>query len=449
MSKLFLSEPKEVIISAVDKLVDFVKPTFGPAKHNILIEGLGVVDDGVTVARNFVTGIQEEDVVISIVKQVSEKTSKRVKDGTTGALILLQELLKHPVDGLREGLEEAKQQLLAGATAVTELSDLERVAEFACKNTGIAKDIAKLVKTLGADGVVSIQDSERVDITTEIIDGYEVESGLLSYYLVDAGKGEATLENPLVYLTKESISFASELVPILEAAVAKGQKSLVLVAGDIKGEALALLVLNKAQGRFNTVALKCGDFDTLEDLAAVSRTTVNQSINDLSFGEVHKVISSRENTLFFADKDQDRITQVSKSLESLKGYELLVAQQRLARLTNGVGVIRVGGLTEEEVREIKPKIENAVSATKLAYKSGVVDGAGLALSRIETSHEGLNTALKAPRKVLEETLGEIQEGVIDSVEVLTASIESAVSIAEMLLLTRGILIKKHDVQTTQ
>lgn len=494
--------PFPIIMNAVNKLVDMVKPTFGPAGNKVIISkdiSRVVVDDGVMIAKEFQLEDDFENAVVDIIKNVAVKTNERVGDGTTSSLIMLQAIMNEldklgSMDtraiaaGLKLGAEEAKAQLLKSAKKITKLEDLEKVARISFDNPEIASVIAKLIHKIGHEGVIAIQDSNTMEVESEMVDGFNFEKGYISPYMVtNSERLEVDLEHPVILITDYRLSVASEIVPILEKIVQAGYKNITIVAEDITGDALAIAVVNKMQGKFTTLAIETPGYDSekldfLNDLATITGGTVisqakGMKLEDFTLqmlGRANRIISKAKETIVIggkgAKKDINHAAfQVKVLMENATGYKLEKLQQRLARLINGVAVIKVGAPTEHEMRALRYKVEDAVNAVKVAFKSGIVRGGGFALSGLETSSPTLNKALKQPTKQLFENsgvsvphslkeneamnviTGEIGDylkvGVVDPVEVLIAGIESAVSIANLLLTTKGIIVEgkeKHE-----
>ena len=463
-----MKEYKEIrlehVQSAVDKLVNFIKPTYGPANNSIIIsdEFRQVnLDDGVSIVEEFELEDKFENAIIKSVKEVARKTNDRVGDGTTGAMIILQALLNSdiPSINLKKAAAEAKEQLLASAEEIKTKEELKNVAMVSFNNEEMAKVISDIVHRVGQDGVISVEESNSLTSSNEIVDGLQFERGFISPYMIsDPERMEAVLENPTILLTNKKISAVTDIMPALEKIIGTGKKDILIIAEDVDGEALALLVINKLKGIFNAVAVRIPGYgeernSLLEDIAALTgSTTITEDaglkledVDTKMFGSSRKVVITKdETTIISGDGNiEERIKQLKTQLETVTDeHEKTQLKDRIAKLTGGIALIKVGATTEAEMKKLKFKVEDAVNSTKLAFKSGVVPGGGRALAAIKTSDKNLNKALKAPAEILKENIGEfgVDEKIIDPVEVLIASIESAVSIVDMLTLTKGAIV---------
>lgn len=495
--------PFPIIMSAVNKLVDMVRPTFGPAGNKVLISkdiSKSVIDDGVTIAKEFQLEDEFENAVVNIIKDVAIKTNDRVGDGTTSSLIMLQAIMKgikdagmintrHISEELKAAVLEATAQLRTKAKKISKLEDLEKVARISFDDEAIAKVIATLIHKIGPEGVIAVQDSNTLTVESEVVDGFDFDRGYISPYMVtNPERLEADLQDPVILVTDYRISVIAEFLPVLETILKAGHKNIVFVSEDFSGDALATVVVNKAQGNFTTLAIPTPGYDSdkndfLNDLAVVTGATVisqhkGMKLEDFSLdmlGRAARVTSKQSQTVVIGGKGKKAdINQaafgVKVLMETATGYKLEQLQKRLAKLMNGVAVIKVGAPTEHEMRALRYKVEDAVNAVKVAYKSGIVAGGGLSLARLKTSSKLLNTALQQPHQQLLENsqaetpnipdnqawnavTGEIGDymkvGVVDPVEVLIAGIESAVSIANLLITTKGILVETHEDTTKQ
>ena len=440
-----MNEYKEIrlehVRTAVDKLVNFIKPTYGPANNSIIISSEfrhDNLDDGVSIAEEFELKDKFENAIIKSVKEVARKTNDRVGDGTTGALIIAQALLnsEKPSLNLKKAANEAKEQLLASAKEIKTKEELKNVAMVSYNNEEMAKIISDIVHKVGQDGVISVEEGNSLITSNEIVDGLQFDSGYISPYMVtDTERMEVVLENPSILLTNKKISSVSEIMPALEKIMSSGKKDILIIAEDVEGEALALLIINKLKGIFNAVAVRIPGYgeernDLLEDIAALTAsTTINEdtgiSLDNIDvemLGSSRKIVITKDTTTIMngSGNVEERIKQLMTQKEmSTEEDEKTTLKNRIAKLTGGIALIKVGASTEAEMKKLKYKVEDAVNSTKLAYKSGVVRGAGIALSTIETSDTNLNDALKAPARILKENLGEfgVDEKIIDPVEV--------------------------------
>lgn len=490
--------PFPIIMKAVNKLVDMVAPTFGPAGNKVIISkdiSKVVIDDGVMIAKDFQLEDDFENAVVGIIKDVAVKTNDRVGDGTTSSLIMLRAIMKgiesagnintrQISNELKIAVEEAKNQLLAKAKKISKVEDLEKVARISFDDPEIAKVIAGLIHKIGFEGVVAVQDSNTMAVTSEIVEGFDFDKGYISPYMVtNTERLEADLQDPVILITDYRLSIASEIIPIFEKLIGAGHKNIVIVADDVSGDVLATAIINKAQGTFTTLCIQTPGYDSdkadfLNDLAVVTGGTViskekGMKLEDFQMnmlGRASRVVSKQTQTVVIGGKGKKseintQAFQVKVLQEKATGYKLEQLHKRAAKLLDGVAVIKVGAPTEHEMRALRYKIEDAVNAVKVALKSGIVAGGGLSLARLKTGSVLLNKALQEPHKQLLENsqaespvigehqawnavTGEIGDymkvGVVDPVDVLIAGIESAVSIAILLITTKGIIVEAKE-----
>lgn len=497
--------PLATIVKATNKLVDLVKPTFGPSGNKVIIPNSyspndpSILDDGASIAKEFQLEDEFENTVVNVIKQVALKTNSRVGDGTTGSLILLQAIIneiaaqgkidtRKITEELKIAAKEAKDQLLAKAKKITKLEDLEKVARISIDDEKISKVIAGLIYKTGHEGVIAVQQSNTMEVTSEVVDGFDFDKGYVSPYMVtNQERLEAELDRPVILITDYNLSVATDVVKILEKIVTAGYKNIVMVAEDITGDALAIAVVNKMQGKFNTLAIQTPGYDVekdwfLNDLATITGGTFiskskGMKLDDFELdmlGHADKVTSKAGHTVVLGGKGKK--PEIKKAVDSTKtlmetatGHRHEQLQKRLARLQNGIAVIKVGAATEHEMRALCYKVEDAVNAVKVAFKSGIVCGGGLSLFRLKTSSNILDKALKEPKiqlfinsginsgveditfykegafNVVTNDSGDYMKvGVIDPVDVLIAQVESAVSIACLLIQTTGIMAEEKE-----
>jgi chaperonin GroEL len=495
----------QTIKSAVNKMVDMIRPTFGPASNKVIIDKQlyrMVVDDGVQIARDFQLDDPAENAVVKIVRETLVKTNDRAGDGTTGAGIMLQAIIneaarKTKVDGrkieieLKRGLEEVKSYLTKRAKHIETKEELLKVARISFDNPEIAEMIADLYFKLGKDALITIDRSPTLKTTVETTDGINIARGYISPYMVNNGERlECVLEKPYILLTDYRLTENSDIMPIMEKMAAKQMKNLVVIAENVEQNALTTMVINlpqvmnpqtRAPGTFPAVAINLPKVENrdvlLEDLAMLTGAKVfshdkgskleDAVIEDL--GRAEKIIVKREDTTIVSPGGNKidiamaisslRLNIDSESDEKKKAD----LKHRLAMFGNSLAVIKVGAPTENEQKALKYKVEDCVNAVKSAYQHGVVCGSGLALSRIKTSSPILNEALKYPARQLRENMGldgeqdlKVDEalnvvtgevgrfmdvGVMDPVDVLLAGVESAVSIACVLLTSTGMIVE--------
>ncbi len=438
----------------VNQLVDFVKPTYGPNGKKVLIkkgESLLVLDDGVRSARAF-TLPEFDGALLQLIKETSEKTSMRVKDGTTGSLILLKAIINNVQGRADLDLTDIKQALIDMTEKVESEDELYEIAKMAYNDEAMARLIAKLVKQLGPDAVIALQESPKLETTWELREGMQVESGYASPYM-QTSEGEAVWERTPVLVTDRKIQFGYEVKDLCELLIKNGHNRLVIFADNFENDTLSSFAENNmTPGGFKILAVRIpgvGDrkADFFSDLGACLGIPVFSKQGTFSTADlamVEKIVATKDTTTIYGNdkaKVAQRIAEVRGVLDKEENeFERYVLQNRIARLGAGIAVIKVGGLTSSEMRAVKYKAENAISSTKLALKSGVVPGAGVALASIKTNNPVFNKALKAPAEVLKENGGKLSK-VSDPVDVVIASLESAVSIASLLLSLCGIIIQ--------
>jgi len=402
--------------AGVDKLADTVKITLGPKGRNVLLDkkfGSPVItNDGVTIAREIELEDPVENMGAQLVKEVATKTNDVAGDGTTTATLLAQVIIK---EGFKNVAAGANPMILKkgihGAVdiAVKEIENIskvvdskESIAQVASVSAGeeeIGDLIAEAMEKVGKDGVITVEESKSMGTTLEVVEGMQFDRGYLSAYMVtDTEKMEAVMENPYILLTDKKISSIQELLPILEQIVQQGRK-LFIIAEDVEGEALATLVLNKLRGTFDCVAVKAPGFGDrrkamMEDLAILTGGTViseevgyelKEATLDL-LGTAGSIKVNKENTVIVngsgeAGDIKARISQIKAQIEeSSSDFDKEKLQERLAKLSGGVALIKVGAATETELKERKLRIEDALNATKAAVEEGIVAGGGVSLA---------------------------------------------------------------------
>lgn len=450
----------ETIRPFIREMVDFIKPTYGPAGNKIIIAdstGHKVLDDGATIANFYNSENPVADEIIKIVREVSHKTDLRVGDGTTGSLIILASLIDqiNEQNGgtLLDGLKEAEDYLRQNARLVTTKEGLTQIALMAYKNPEIAGVIADLIFRLGS-GVIVIEKTSALQTTSEIIEGMQIDQGFLSTAMVNsADKPETILHNPNILVTDRKILTIHEIIPLIELIKANNNGELFIVAEDYEPDVLTVLNMN------NIVAIKAPLFgdrkrEALKDIAlftggefiSMEQGLLLKNVSLAQLGTASKIIVTKDATTILGGageqaKIKDRVAQLQEEIKTAQFYDKHYLEERISNLTTGIGFIRVGGLTESEMQADRFKIEDAVNSTRLAYKTGVVKGGGQTLKSITTSSEILNNALKEPEKVLIENGTQFTD-VDDPVDVLIAALQSAVSIALLLLSSKGIIINK-------
>lgn len=436
------------VLGGAKALYDAVKVTYGPKGRNVVIaKGYGgptVTHDGVTVAEALdLPEIDDETlgykVGAELIKQAASKLNKVVGDGTTTVTVLTYSILSeahklitagYNPQELRKGIEAAGAEVIAALDTMTESIEgkTKRVAEVATISAGdstIGALIAEVIEKVGKDGVVTVEASQGLELESEVVEGFTFDKGFVSqFFITDATRQEAVYEKPAIVITDKKISNVSEFLPILEKLAAAGKKDVVLIADEVEGEALSILVLNKLKGVFNTVAVKAPAYgdrrkETLEDIAILTGATVVSDDKALSFetveldvvGTARKVIVGKDDTTIIegAGKSVDvkaRIANIrAQAANATSEYDKENYNKRAAALSGKVAVIKVGGATETEIEEKKFRVDDAVAATKAALAEGIVAGGGVTLVNLSAGIEADGSdAISAGRQILKNAL---------------------------------------------
>ncbi len=436
------------ILGGAKVLYDAVKVTFGPKGRNVVIgKGYGgptVTHDGVTVAESVdLPDVDDQTlgykVGAELIKQAASKLNKVAGDGTTTVTVLTYNILNeahkliaagHNPQELRKGIEAAGSEVIAALSTMTENIDgkSDRVAEVATISAGdgtIGKLIADVIEKVGKDGVVTVEASQGLELEAEVVEGFTFDRGFVSqFFVTDVSRQEAVYEKPAIVITDKKISNVSEFLPILEKLAAAGKKDVVLIADEVEGEALSILVLNKLKGVFNTVAVKAPAFgdrrkEILNDIAVLTGATVVSEDNALSFetveldvvGTARKVIVGKDSTTIIEGAGKvanvtARIAQIRAQSENVtSNYDKEQLDNRAAALSGKVAVIKVGGATETEIDEKKFRVDDAVAATKAALAEGIVPGGGVTLVNLSATIKADGSdSINAGRQILKNAL---------------------------------------------
>ena len=414
---IYDEEARKALKRGVDKLANAVKVTLGPKGRNVVLEksyGSPVITkDGVTVAKEIELEDKFENIGAEIVKEVASKTNDAAGDGTTTATILAQAMITeglklvasgvNPIE-IRNGIEQKVEQVIKKLKEMSKListkEEIAQVASISANDKEIGGIIAEAMEAVGKDGVITVEEGQHFGVEKEVVEGMQFDKGYVSPYMVTNGeKMQSEFEDPYILITDKKISALADILPLLEKLAQSGRKDLVIIAEDVEGEALATFIVNKLRGTFNVLAVKAPGFGDrrkamLEDIAIVTGGRViseevglkleNTDISDL--GQSRKVIATKEDTTVIdgrGDKKaiSERISQIRKEIELTDSdFDKEKLQERLAKLSGGVAVIKVGAATETEMKEKKDRIEDALNATKAAVEEGVVLGGGLALA---------------------------------------------------------------------
>jgi chaperonin GroEL len=525
MSKLlkFDEDARRGLEAGVDKLADAVKVTLGPKGRNVVIgKKFGaptITNDGVSIAREVELEDPFENMGAQLVKEVATKTNDVAGDGTTTATVLAQALIKEGLRnvaaganpaGLKRGIEKAVkaavESIAAQSQTVSDKTQIAQVATISAADSSIGEVIADAIDKVGKDGTVTVEESNTFGIELELTEGMQFDKGYLSpYFVTDAERQEAVLEDAYILFTSGKISAVHDLVPVLEKIMESG-RALLIIAEDVEGEALATLVVNKIRGTFTSVAVKAPGFGErrkamLQDMAVLTGGTViseeiglklDSATVDL-LGRARRIVVTKDATTIVdgagehADV-QGRVAQIKREIEDTDSdWDREKLQERLAKLAGGVAVVKVGAATEIELKEKKHRIEDALSATRAAIDEGIVAGGGTALVRsrkavdklIETLSGDEATgarvvanSLSAPLRLIAQNAGYegavkvrevadakgsvglnaetgeledlVKAGVIDPAKVTRSALQNAASIAALLLTTEAIVADKPE-----
>ncbi len=518
----FDEDARRGLEAGVNKLADVVKVTLGPKGRNVVLEkkwgAPTITNDGVTIAKEIELDDPWENLGAQLAKEVATKTNDVAGDGTTTATVLAQAMVReglrnvaagaNPMD-LKRGIEQAVDAVVKSIGDLSIPIESKKVAAVASISANndmtIGKTIAEAFDKVGKDGVITVEEGQTFGMELEFTEGMQFDKGLTSaYFITDTDRQEAVLENPYILIANQKISSVNDLLPVLERVMQAGRSVLVL-AEDVEGEALATLVVNKIRGTFSSAAVKAPGFGErrkamMQDIAILTGGTViseevglkleNVTLDML--GSARKVVISKDATTIIdgAGKDSDvkgRIKQIEREIENTDSdWDREKLQERLAKLSGGVVVVKVGAATEVELKEKKHRIEDAVSATRAAVEEGIVPGGGVALLRAQTSIDKLRggtddekTGRAIVRRALEEPLRQIAvnagaeggvvvervrsengstgfnaqtgnyedlvaAGVIDPAKVTRSTLQNAASIAALLLTTEALVVERKE-----
>jgi chaperonin GroEL len=510
--------------AGVDKLANAVKVTLGPRGRNVVLDrGFGaptITNDGVTIAKEIELEDKIENLGAEIVKEVASKTNDVAGDGTTTATVLAQSIITEGLKnvaaganplalkrGIEMGAKKVVDYLKKISKPVSGKDEIAKVATISAEDSELGNLIAEVIDEIGKDGVVTVEESKTFGLQKEIVKGLQFDRGYVSPYMVtNTEHMKAELEDPFILITDRKISALKDILPVLEKIAATGQKSLVVIADEIEGDALATLVVNKLRGVLNALAVKAPGFgerkkEILEDIAAVTGGKVIseeiglklENIELSMLGRARKVISTKENTTIVEGKGKKedieaRITQIKNQLKETESeFDKEKLEERLAKLTGGVAVIKVGAPTEVEQKARQHKAEDALAATKAAIDEGIVPGGGVALLRaaqvldeiktkgeddfsrdIDTGIEILKKAIEAPVRQIAANAGVdsgvvvakiktsqeigfgfnaqtlkfedlMKSGIIDPTKVVRSALENAASAAATFLTTEAVV----------
>jgi len=520
---IFSEDARRKLKRGIDTVATAVSTTLGPKGRNVAIDkkfgAPTITHDGVTVAKEIELDDPYENMGAQLFKEAAIKTNDIAGDGTTTATVLAQHMvhegLKNVAAGanpmlLKQGIEAGTQALankIRGmAISIDSFEEIASVASISAQDPEIGKLIATVMDKVGKDGVITVEESKALEFETEYVEGMQFDRGYISaYFITDADTMEAVIEDAYILIHDKKISSAQDIIPVLEKLVQIGRKNLVIIAEDVDGEALATLVLNKLRGMINALAIKAPGFGDrrkamLQDIATLTGGQVIteemgrklESVQITDLGRAGKVVSTKDDTTIVDGKGDEkeilgRVEQIKVEIDrSTSDYDKEKLQERLAKLSGGVAIIRVGAATEVELKEKKHRVEDALSATRAAVEEGIVPGGGVALLNalpalddvktpvgdITTGVNILRVALEAPmRKIAEnagmngdviiqnvrrmqdekgdpqlgynvmtgEYLNMVKAGIIDPAKVTRGALENAASIAAMILTTEALV----------
>jgi chaperonin GroEL len=413
---LYNEAARKALKAGIDAVADAVKLTIGPRGRNVVLDkGYGaptITNDGVSIAKEITLKDRFENMGAEIVKEVASRTNDKAGDGTTTATVLTQAIFTEGLKqtamgmnamGIRAGIEMASKDVVAAlkkaAKPIKTDDEIRQVATVSAESVELGAIIADTIKKVGKDGVVTVEESQSLSLEADIVEGIEFDKGYVSPYMIsDLERMVAELSDPAILVTDKKISSIKEILPLLEQLAQSGKKDLVIIAEDVDGEALNTFIVNKLRGTFNVLAVKAPGYgdrkkDMLQDIAVtIGATVISEEVGikfdkaDLSMlGRARRVIATKETTTIVGGKGKRpeidaRIAQLKKQRESLDSkYDRENIDTRIAKLSGGVAVIRVGAATETEMKYLKLKVEDAVNATKAAIEEGIVSGGGVAL----------------------------------------------------------------------
>ena len=510
------SEGRAKLKAGIDTLANTVKVTLGPKGRNVILdkkfEPPQVCSDGVTIAKEIDLEDPFENMGAQLIKEASKKTNDDAGDGTTTSTVLSQAIVAEGFKnvaagadpmaikkGLELGLESVRKSITKLSTPVEGKAQIAQVATLSAHDDEMGSLIANVMEKTGKDGVITVDEGKGLEYETDYVEGMQIDRGYISpYFVTNADKMEAVLEDAYVLVTDKKISAVSDLLPLLEK-VLKGNKNIIVIAEDVEGEALATLVVNRMRGTLNALAVKAPGFgdrrkEMLQDIAILTGARVitedvglkleSAELEDL--GTISRVVSRKDDTTFVGGKGNSaeikgRIEQIKAQIEETSSdYDREKLQERMAKLSGGVAVIKVGAATEIELKEKKQRLEDALSATRAAVEEGIVPGGGTVLirsandleklkvnSEFKTGVNILKKALEEPIRVIadnsgaegavvlsgvlegtgnhgydaaSDTFGDMLKlGIIDPAKVTRAAVENAISVGGMILTTESMM----------
>lgn len=530
---IFNEQARQSLKKGADKLASAVKVTLGPKGRNVVIgQSYGapiITKDGVTVAKEIELSDKIENIGAEIIKEAAAKTNDAAGDGTTTATILAQAIINNglklvsaginPIE-IRNGIEKRVAQIVSElkkmSKQISSQAEIAQVASISANDSEIGKIIAEAMETVGKEGVITVEEGQSFGVESEVVEGMQFDKGYISPYMIsNQDSMKAEMNDPFILITDQKVSSISQVLPILEKAIEAGKKDLVIIAEDIEGEALATFVLNRLRGTFNILGIKAPGFGDnkraqLEDIATLCGARLiseevglkldKTELSDL--GSARRVVSSKDSTTIVdgrgkAKDIKSRVDLIKKEKElSESDFDKEKLQERLAKLSGGVAVIKVGAATETEMKEKKYRIEDALNATRAAIEEGIVPGGGLSLlvsaygkdfanfekelrgqgNKTSIGEKIINQSILEPIKIIAENAGVdgslilhriieenkasseligynaasgefvdmIKAGIVDPTKVVRSALENAASAAMMLLTTEAVISEKEE-----
>lgn len=510
----YTDDARKLLETGVDKLANAVKVTLGPRGRNVVLEkkfgSPTVINDGVTIAKEIEVENRFENMGAQLIREVSSKTNDTAGDGTTTATVLAQAIFKEGIRNvaagsnatqIKQGIEKAVDAIVAelhkASTPIKGDTSIKQVATVSANDATIGELVAKVIDTVGKDGVVTVEESKSTETSHEIVEGLQFDKGFLSpYFVTDATRMEAVYEEPLILFYEKKIGNVQDLIPMLEKVLRMG-RPFVIVAEDVENECLATLVLNRLRANLPIAAVKAPGFGDrrkamLEDMAILTGGQFIseelglklENVTPDMLGTCARIVITKETTTIVGGKGEKskiegRLTQIKRQIETTDStYDKEKLQERQAKLSGGVAVVKVGAATETALKEKKARIEDAIAATRAALEEGIVPGGGVALLQAGKALDGLKLegdqqigiaiirkAIEAPLRTIAENAGAegsvvvdkvktgdkgfnaatlvyedlVKAGVVDPTKVVRTALQNAASISGLLLTTEAIV----------
>ena len=513
----YAEDARKSLRVGIDTLADAVKITLGPKGRNVILDKKfgppQVCSDGVTIAKEIELPEPFENMGAQLIKEAASKTNDAAGDGTTTSVVLAQNIIvegfKNVTAGanpmaIKRGIDKAVNAVVAElktmSTSVDSREQIGQVAALSAHEEEIGTTIANAMEKVGKDGVITVEESKGLNDETEYVEGMQIDRGYVSpYFITNADRMESVIEEPYLIITDKKVSAVSDILPTLEKLLQMGQKNVVLIAEDVEGEALATLVVNKLRGTLNCLAIKAPGFGDrrkamLEDISILTGATViseetGRKLDSATvelMGQARRVTATKDECTIVEGKGAEdgikgRINQIKTQIEDTTSeFDREKLQERMAKLSGGVAVIKVGAATEVELKERKARVEDALSATRAAVEEGIVPGGGVALVRARRALENLKLesdeavgaaiigrALDVPLRLIVQNAGQegavvldavrqhqddygydaeigeyahmLEQGIVDPVKVTRSALQNAASVAAMVLTTESMI----------